>query len=181
MSKKSKEKWIKIPSTNGRYDISNQGRIRSYLKRCQGKFIKHSTPQRFIKIQKDINGYSICGLWYNGKHNTVKVHQLVAKMFIRLPRFGEVVCHKNNIKNDNHVENLEWGSMYYNQVIGKCPSLFKNGEENPAAKLTKTIVINIRSMGKSGKFTHQQIADFYGIQRRNVSKIIRKERWAHLP
>jgi len=180
MFKKLKEKWKDIPNSDGRYAISNKGRIRSYLRCVHGRFVLCKRPQRFLKLSKDKNGYLHSGLWLKGKHTMVKVHRMVAIVFIGKPRDNEVVCHKNNNKSDNSVSNLEWGTMYHNLVTGECPSLFKHGEENPAANLSNETVINIRNLAKTGKYIHREIADSLKLSRRNVSRIIQRKRWAHI-
>lgn len=168
MSSELKENWKEIPNCDGRHEISDKGKIRICL------------TQDFVKLHNDKDGYMLANLWFQRKHHTVKVHRLVAEAFIGKPKPGEVVCHKNNIRNDNRVENLEWGTMYHNQVEGKCPSLFKHGEKNPAAKISSDMVIKIRDMAKTGKYIHQEIANMFNLSRRNVGKIIQRTRWAHI-
>lgn len=66
-------------------------------------------PRLIKKSQSEVNGYKYCGIKYkNGKIISKRVHRLVAEAFIPNPNGYRVVGHKNNIKNDNRVENLYW-------------------------------------------------------------------------
>lgn len=60
-----------------------------------------------ISLTKD--GYAKVSLTAkNGKRKTEKVHRLVSLAFIDNPFGYPEVNHKNGIRNDNRVENLEW-------------------------------------------------------------------------
>ena len=66
------------------------------------------------KSQHIVHGYSYCGITYNGKNISKRVHRLVAEAFIPNPNNYHVIGHKNNIKNDNRVENLYWTTVSEN-------------------------------------------------------------------
>lgn len=64
--------------------------------------------------QGDIYGYKNICLSKNGKHYFFRVHRIVAELFIPNTNNHPQINHKNGIKSDNRVENIEWCSPSYN-------------------------------------------------------------------
>lgn len=87
------------------------GRIKSLPKKNGMKI----QSEIIRKTQMGTNNYPIIVLNKNWKHHTFSIHRLVAKAFIPNPHGLEQVNHKNGIKTDNRVENLEWCTRSYNQ------------------------------------------------------------------
>lgn len=94
------EEWKKIEYGEGRYEISNLGRVRSiYL----------TKPPKILntKVSKN-NGYEMISFTFLGISKTFTIHSLVVKAFIRdYDGKKEVVNHKNGNKLKNEVDNLE--------------------------------------------------------------------------
>ena len=92
-----KEIWKKIVIENIEtiYSISNMGKVRNDL---SGRILSLNTYQ----------GYKTIGLTINKKRKNCRVHRLVAQAFIPNPENKEYVNHRNGIRDDNRVENLEW-------------------------------------------------------------------------
>lgn len=88
-------KQIIIEGQETIYSISDEGQIRNNR---TGYILKS-----YIQ-----NGYCHVTLYINKKPRRFSVHRLVALMFIPNPKNKEYVNHKNGIKSDNKVENLEW-------------------------------------------------------------------------
>lgn len=100
------EKWQGIPEYEGKYQVSNLGR----LKRTQDGLI--------LKPMKATNGYLIACLWKNNKQKKTVVHQLVARAFVPNPHNYNEVNHKDENKTNNNADNLEWCSHKYNMNYG---------------------------------------------------------------
>ena len=101
----------KIIDYRGLYQISNLGRIKS-LKR------KYTTENRILKYHKKNSGYYYVDLCKNSETKRFLIHRLVAIHFITNPNNLSQVNHKNENKEDNCVENLEWCTHEYNQKYG---------------------------------------------------------------
>ena len=116
----SGEIWKDIPGYEGLYQVSNMGRIKSIA----NKEIKFGVNQvnskidKIIKQLKNGQGYLRIGLSKNNKQIKFSVHRLVAQTFIPNPENKTTVNHKNEIKTDNRVENLEWMSNKENNNWG---------------------------------------------------------------
>lgn len=93
------EIWKDIPNYEGMYKINNIGEVISFYK---GKKTK-------LKQIKGFDGYLYVNLYKNKKMKQCKIHQLVAIVFLNHTPCGYkfVVNHKNFIRTDNRVENLE--------------------------------------------------------------------------
>ena len=80
------------------------------------------------KSQHLVHGYKYCGIKYKGRENNItkRVHRLVAEAFIPNPNNYNVVGHRNNIKDDNRVENLYWTTVQENTQKAFDDGLAKN-------------------------------------------------------
>ena len=89
------------------YEVSNLGNVRSLNFNNTGK-IGLLTPC------KNGRGYLIVSLFKNGKSKSFGVHQLVANAFLLNNKQGKVVNHKDENKENNNVNNLEWVTQQEN-------------------------------------------------------------------
>lgn len=120
-----KEVWKAVEGYEGRYEVSNFGRVKSLerkvlVRRKNGHYI-NTVPEKILKPTLSVGvtgGYPTVKLMMNNKGKTVKVHRLVAEMFIPNPNNYPEVNHKDEDKTNNHVSNLEWCTRRYNNEYG---------------------------------------------------------------
>ena len=114
------EVWLQINGFEN-YQISNLGQVKSI------KFAK----ERILKLQTHSKkGYQVVTL----NNTTLSIHRLVAFHFIPNPENKPEVNHKDKIKNNNHVDNLEWCTHLEN-------SWHRDGKPN--INLFSTLIKNI--------------------------------------
>lgn len=102
------EIWKDIEGYEDLYQVSNLGNVRSLDREVFNGKVYYTKLGKKLKFFSDKNGYFCLHLAKNNKQSTKKVHRLVAQTFIVNPNNKPEVNHKNGIKNDNRVENLEW-------------------------------------------------------------------------
>ena len=129
------EIWNKIAGFNGRYEISNYGRVRSNDMVVNGRKANcHKINGRILKPYNDKDGYKCVILCVNQKRTNCRVHRLVAMAFISNPDGLPEIDHINGEKTDNRVENLRWATRVSNSnnpITRQCNSLAKKGILNP--------------------------------------------------
>ena len=85
----------------------------SYCVSTLGDILRKDKNNIIVPIS-DRDGYLQVRLSHHNKQKTFKVHRLVAQAFIPNPNNYPQVNHKNGIKSDNRIENLEWCDGKYN-------------------------------------------------------------------
>ena len=111
MSKFKVEKdeiWKKVEGYEDRYEVSTKGRLRSLQGKYKGHNSMRTLKSRIIKCHADPCGYIGANLHRDGVVKVVGLARLVAKAFIPNPDNKPEINHKNHIRDDNRVENLEW-------------------------------------------------------------------------
>ena len=106
------------------YEVSNLGRVRTY-KQKYGKVSKSATNSglnrplkktpTLITGRPDKRGYmQLCLSDTNKERHNIRIHIVVAQTFLGFPEEGLVVCHFNDIKTDNRLENLRYDTQKSN-------------------------------------------------------------------
>lgn len=161
-----------------------------YMVSSCGKFFSnHSKKRKEIKQYLDKDGYPFVRLCVNGKINRRIAHRIVAKTFIKNPYNKPQVNHKNGIRNDNRVENLEWltiseNVLYSYRVLNRKHTkkmiersrISFTGTNNPKAKINYDIANQIRQEKKDGVY-YKDICTKYGISKAQMYQICRNKYW----
>jgi hypothetical protein len=162
------ERWRTIQGFNQRYEVSDRGRIR----RRDGMAMR-------TKVTK--KGYAVARLRYRGKVMVRRVHRLVLLAFdpIADPE-GMDVNHKNGIKEDNRMANLEWCTRAENNLhafrTGLRVPVRTQGERNHFAQYGRDEIIGIRSAisAMAAKSLYPRVSI------RHIYRIRSKRSWSHI-
>lgn len=112
---KYRERWRKVRDYEDLYVVSSCGRVRS-LDRIM--FNGGIWKGRIMSQSNDKDGYKQLKLCKEGIRKDFKVHRLVAKAFIPNPNNLPQVNHIDEVKSNNHADNLEWCTNEYNSNYG---------------------------------------------------------------
>ena len=191
------EIWKWVNGYEDRYEISNFGNIRSYymgrgaqkgIPAKMAKKLKGRGGQILTKISKprktQLNkyGYRYVHLMKNKITKQKLIHRLIAEAFIPNPDSSKsFVNHKNGIKNDNRIENLEWCTLKQNTQHALKNGLMPVGEKSYMAKLSNSQVQRIRLIREiSPKMSYEKIGKLFGASFSTVHQICRHLSWKHI-
>lgn len=108
------EQWKNIHNFS-RYEISSLGNIRN------------KNTLKYLKLRLNHAGYvCLCIINDQDKQKSVLVHRLVGEAFIENKNNKKTIHHKNFIRNDNRVENIEWATYYEQNTKKKEKHKFKH-------------------------------------------------------
>ena len=164
--------WIVVP-TYPRYSVNAKGEVRGQR-------------GRVLKGCPDKDGYLIGGFQRPGMtRKTVKFHRLVAEAFLGEIPAGMHVNHKNGIKGDNRIDNLEIVTPSQNtkhgfDVLGRKPTPKMHvGTANPNARFNENDVRRIRASVAAG-VSQKAIAEQEGVTPTCICSMVARKSWRHV-
>ena len=162
---------------------------------------RHTLPDRFW-AKVDRRGPNDCWNWTATKSrdgyghiHTDRLHAEKAHRVSYRLHFGEIpsgmaVMHRCDNPSCVNPSHLELGTLAENnadrnakgrQAAGERLSLVKRGERHGAAKLSEHDVVAIRERFAAGRVSQDELALEYGVSRTNISAIIVRRSWRHVP
>jgi hypothetical protein len=165
------EQWKDIEGYEGKYAVSNYGNV------------KNLANGRVKKLSTTSNGYK--NIMLNSDRNQFTIHRLVAKAFLPTIEGKNHVNHKDGIKTNNHVDNLEWCTPKENVAHFLKHGLRNTpkGETHPHAKLTEEKITAIKQAfikrNTRKQPAYNELAAQYNVHPKTISTIILGKVWQH--
>jgi hypothetical protein len=143
------EEWRPVLGYEGFYEVSSHGQVRS-LDRIvpHSKFGKWRRKGALMKQVPNTRGYLAVQLCREGRVKRIRVNVLVAEAFLGCkPEWADQVNHKNKIKTDNNVGNLEWSNSLHNVRHANSCYLW-NGKMSCLSELAEQVSIPRSALSK---------------------------------
>ena len=169
------EEWRPFPGIEEFYEISNMGRCRSANTRHGSRKAGH-----IIAPELRESGY----VRYNlrpSPHKSIHrfAHIAVAKAFHgNPPSPRHKVAHADGVRSNNCWLNLSWKTQKDNLADRYLHGTDLNGESNPAAKLTRSMVVLARAAYSHG-VPRTIICDAIGISKSQFLRIVKHQSWSY--
>lgn len=165
------EEWRAVAGYEGRYEVSNQGRVRSLL-RDTSLILKQFFSEK--EGEKSVR-YLRVGLCDNGSR-LFRVHRLVLEAFHGPCPAGLEGAHLDGDPTNNESTNLIWATRSENHLMRRNHGTSSVGERGSLAKLTWEQATDARSRVGAGE-TIGSVARDFGVDRSAISQIIRGITW----
>lgn len=178
MLRESEEVWGIWPRDD-RYEVSTLGSVRSYAVRGKNpnQTRRRDTP-RPIKLATSCWGYRMA--WIGGKNTYVSVHRMVLETFRGIPEKKMCALHMNDIRDDNRLENLRWGTYKENMADRTKNGNTARGERQGMAKFSELDVIEMRYLRHTVGATKRAISLLFDTTPATVKDIVTGRSWRHV-
>ena len=178
------EIWRGVEGFEDSYQVSNKSRVRSIdrtiinsigsVYNLKGKILNPMNPE---------NRYPLVCMRGKGIKASKTIHRLVANAFIPNPENKPQINHKNGIKSDNRIENLEWCTASENGLHAYKENLITPlyGSKSPTSILTEENVLSVKRLFRRNRNFHRgRVALKLGVSNSTITSIIKNKNWNHL-
>lgn len=172
------EQWKAVPGWEGLYSVSSLGNVRREPRTstCTARNRWGQVRQRvreyrraLLKVNLDSGGYAQVVLQQatTGRRETCAVHRLVLSAFRRLPGPDDHGMHRNDIRHDNRLSNLKWGTRVANaKDMAKKGRARRVPSSRPPLSTCEVQAIQAEPLTK-----REDLAERFGTSKSNISKI----------
>ena len=163
------EEWRQVVGREGRYEVSNLGRVRTVHGRILGQWANDQ-------------GYMLARVEH--PRRCLRVHRAVAEAFVKNPEGKPFVNHLDCIRSSNAATNLEWCTQAENlrhaASLGRLQKAYWKGKRSPNASLADEQVRQMRQLYAAGNISWSLIGEIFGVSKRCAGRAIKGETYANV-
>jgi hypothetical protein len=173
------ENWRPVAGFDGRYEVSDLGRVRSLARRCSIRNGTRTVPAKILTPQPHVFGYKTVLLQARDLGigpRPFTIHTLVLEAFVGPRPEGAEGCHGPNGITDNTLGNLRWDTHAANMRDKVLQRTAASGEQHGQAKLTWAKVREIRAQRQDGA-SLRQLAQTFEVSKGTIGFITTGKTW----
>lgn len=148
------EIWKDVQGYEDYYQVSNFGRVKSlqrkvpYFSSMSQKHTTFTVKECILKKVSIPSGYLFVRISKLNKYKNFYVHRLVAQAFIPNPGNKAYINHKDGVKTNNHIDNIEWATPSENAIHALATGLkvSQKGEDQGKARLSNEQALKIKTL-----------------------------------
>ena len=160
-----KEIWKDVIGYEGLYQVSSRGRIKRLERYTTRIGKKYHLKEKILLTNTMSSGYEIIRFYDGDRVKSQTIHRTLLLAFTGDNGEGLFVNHKNGIKSDNTLENLEW-------ITPKGNSLHALVNRLKKTKLTDDNVLRIRYLYSTKILSQREIGILFGVTQHNIGLIV---------
>lgn len=175
------ERWVPIAGYEGRYDVSDHGRVRSWVNNSSNR---RSVPKILKDCSTGLNKeYRGLYLGHGRKDGgpcgrNELVHRLVLLAFVGPCPDGQHAAHLDGDPHNNHWSNLRWKTPKENNADKVAHGAQTRGESHHRSKLNEAAVKDIRA--SYPRVSQRALARKYEVAPITIKKIRTGQTWSHV-
>jgi hypothetical protein len=140
------EIWKDIPSFEGRYQVSSNGRVKSLGRFISNKYNSYYKEGKILSNSTDKDGYKFIIIRQGGIHKNLRINRIVLMAFVRMPVEKELAMHLDDNPANNALSNLMWGTSSMNALDAYAKGRRKScipglGRKGKLHKRARTIIM----------------------------------------
>lgn len=168
------EIWKPVAGFDGKYEVSNCGRVRSIdhevkslggWRTVKGRVLKQRVEHGYCRVQLSIDKSS---------HPHKQVHRLVAEAFVPNPENKPEVNHIDGCKTNNCSDNLEWVTSSENSIHALENGLQSHKSDEEMQKMWEASSKPVIRDDGEWYASASKAAESIGAERSSVAKAIRR-------
>jgi hypothetical protein len=172
------ERWKPVCGYEGKYEVSDLGRVRSFVLPTSRRDRRRSVP-KLLKPSPSSNGYLTVVFCKDGQKRGYSVHILVLTAFVGPPPEGMEAAHQDGVRSNCKLSNLAWKTHADNLADKALHGTRQVGEQGSNVILTREAVAEIRARYRkqSRSDGSTALAAKYGVSPSAILAIVKGRRW----